>query len=216
MDIFLFVLGYIIQCCAACLLMFKIWKSRSIYGLSVDTQICFMVANIVRCVWTLDTRLVETNFAYLELISSCLASVGCCYMCYTYYHTTTMHALSYLKWYVLSAVALVLAFFFHPSDQWIDIQILVAFTMYIEALGLLPQLWLMRKMYDVEPLTSHYVGLLIIARGCRMIFWGVLFWMGEHFLQLFLADILHSVFAADYMYLWCKKLKSGGRLIYTI
>lgn len=71
-------------------------------------------------------------------------------------------------------------------------------------------------MYDVEPITSHYVGLLVVARMCRMIFWGVLYYMGEHFTQLFIADLLHAIFAADYLYLWCKKLKSGGRLIYAI
>ena len=68
MDIFLFVLGYCIQCLAAILLMVKIWKSKSIYGLSTDTQICFAIANVARCIWTLDTRLIETHFAYAELV----------------------------------------------------------------------------------------------------------------------------------------------------
>lgn len=49
-----------------------------------------------------------------------------------------------------------------------------------------------------------------------MVFWGVLFYIGEHFLQLFVADLVHTVFTADYMYLWFRKLKSGGRLIYSI
>lgn len=209
-------LGYVIQAAAAMLLMYKIHKSQSIYGLSVDTQLCFALANVSRCIWVLDTRLVETNFAYAEILISTIASFAICYLCRKYGHTTTMHACNWLRCYSLVPIALVLAFFFHPSDQWLSVQILVAFTMYLEALGLLPQLWLMKKMYDVEPLTSHYVALLIIARVCRMIFWGVLFWMGEHFFQLFLADILHSLFAADYMYLWCKKLKTGGRLIYAI
>merc|ERR1719183_2858272 len=137
-------------------------------------------------------------------------------MCWRFRHTTTMQAIPWLRVYTLAPVALVLAFFFHPSDQWISIQILVAFTMYIEALGLLPQLWLMKNMHEVEPLTSHYVGLLIVARLCRMVFWGVLFWMGEHFLQLFIADIIHTVFAADYLYLWCRKLKTGGQLVYAL
>jgi len=137
MDIFLFVLGYIIQMAAAFLLLFKISRARSIYGLSVDTQICFMLANVVRCIWTLDTRLVETTFAYLELLGSTIASIGCCLLCYKYYHTTTMHAINYLRFYSLAGIALVVAFFFHPSDTWIDVQILVAFTMYIEAMGIL-------------------------------------------------------------------------------
>lgn len=216
MDIFLFVLGYIVQFLAAMLLGYKISKHQSIYGLSVDTQVAFFLANICRCIWTLDTRLIETWVAYGELVMSTVASGWLCYLCYKHYHTTIKHAVWWARIQVLVPVAAVLAFFFHPSDQWFSIQILVAFTMYIEALGLLPQLWLMKNMHEVEPLTSHYVGLLIVARLCRMVFWGVLFWMGEHFLQLFIADILHSLMAADYLYLWCRKLKSGGQLVYSL
>merc|ERR1719183_1971367 len=136
-------------------------------------------------------------------------------MCWRFRHTTTMQAIPWLRVYTLAPVALVLAFFFHPSDQWISVQILVAFTMYIEALGLLPQLWLMKNMHEVEPLTSHYVGLLIVARMCRMCFWIKMYFLGEHFLQLLFADILHTLLSADFMYLWLIKLKNGGRLIYS-
>ncbi|CAD7937424.1 unnamed protein product [Amoebophrya sp. A25] len=158
MDILLFLLGYCIQCLACGMLCWKIYKSKSIYGLSIDTQIAFAIANVTRCIWTLDTRLIETNFAFLELVCSTIVSLFCVYLCWTYHHTTTMHAIPWLRIYTLTPIAAVLAFFFHPSDQWFSVQILVAFTMYLEALGLLPQLWLMKKMYDVEPITSHYVG----------------------------------------------------------
>jgi hypothetical protein len=47
----------------------------------------------------------------------------------------------------------------------------------------LPQLWLMRKMHEVEAMTSHYVGLVVIARFIRMLFWGKMYFLGEHFLQ---------------------------------
>ena len=74
----------------------------------------------------------------------------------------------------------------------------------------------MRKMHFVEPITSHYVGLLVIARLCRMVFWAVLFFKGEHFLQLLVADLIHSVCTADYMYLWFNKLRTGGKLVYAL
>merc|ERR1712151_357196 len=109
--------------------------------------------------------------------------------------------------------ALVLAFFFNPGDQWLSMQILVSYTMFQEAMGLLPQLYLFRKMHEVEPLTSHYVGPIVIARGIRMLFWAKMYFLGEHFLQLLFADILHTLFSADYMILWFRKLRNGGRLI---
>jgi len=219
MEVFLFILGYYVHLAASCLLFYKIWKQKSIYGLSVDTQGAFLLAAIVRCIWSLETRLVESAivgfFVYLELLLSTVAACGLTFLCYQLYHTTSKHSTPYLRVYATAPAALVLAFFFHPGEGWMSMQILVAFTMYQEALALLPQLWLMRKMHEVEPLTSHYVGLIVCARVVRMIFWGKMFMLGEHFLQLFFADVLHTIMSADYMYLWLRKLKDGGRLIYS-
>jgi ER lumen protein retaining receptor len=96
------------------------------------------------------------------------------------------------------------------------VQVLVAFTMYLEAAALIPQLWLVRKMEDVEALTSNYVGILIIARAVRMIFWVIMFFDGQKFICLFTADVLHTALSADYLYLWVRKLRHGGRLIYSL
>eukprot|EP00928_Gymnodinium_smaydae_P062086 TRINITY_DN4601_c0_g2_i1.p1 TRINITY_DN4601_c0_g2~~TRINITY_DN4601_c0_g2_i1.p1 ORF type:complete len:258 (+),score=28.43 TRINITY_DN4601_c0_g2_i1:113-775(+) len=215
MEIFLFIMGYYVQVAASGMLMYKIWYHKSIYGLSTDTQIAYLLAVLARCVWVLETRLVETTFAYIEVVVSTVVAIVLTGLCVKLGHTTQKQSTPILRVYVTCPASLVLAFFFHPGDDWWSMQILVAYTMYQEAMGLLPQLWLMRKMHEVEPLTSHYVGLLVCARFIRMIFWGQLFFLGEHFLQLFVADVLHTLFSADYLYLWCRKLRHGGRLIYS-
>lgn len=215
MEIFLFILGYYVHLAASCLLWAKIHKQKSIYGLSVDTQIAYLLAVVARCIWVMETRLVETKFAYLELILSTAAAFGLCYLCWMNYHTTSKHAYGPLRVYSTAPMALVLAFFFHPGEDWFSMQILVAYTMYQEAFGLLPQLWLMRKMHEIEPMTSHYVGMIVLARGFRMCFWIKMYFLGEHFLQLLFADICHTLLSADYMYLWLNKLKNGGRLVYS-
>mmetsp|Transcript_55706 Transcript_55706/g.156300 ORF Transcript_55706/g.156300 Transcript_55706/m.156300 type:complete len:219 (+) Transcript_55706:149-805(+) len=215
MEVWLFLLGYLVHFAASCLLLFKIWKYKSIYGLSVDTQLSYLFAVISRCIWSMETRLVETKLAYLELVLSTAVACGLCFLCYRLYHTTSKHADSFLRVYVTAPIALVLALFFHPGDDWMSMQILVSFTMFQEAMGLLPQLYLMRKMHEVEAMTSHYVGLIVVARFIRMLFWGKMYILGENFLELFFADICHTLLSADYMYLWCRKLRDGGRLIYS-
>eukprot|EP00401_Gymnodinium_catenatum_P044063 CAMPEP_0117616060 /NCGR_PEP_ID=MMETSP0784-20121206/84853_1 /TAXON_ID=39447 /ORGANISM="" /LENGTH=213 /DNA_ID=CAMNT_0005419801 /DNA_START=97 /DNA_END=738 /DNA_ORIENTATION=- len=210
MEILLFILGYYVQAAASCMLFYKIWKHKSIYGLSVDTQAAYLMAALSRCVWVMETRLVETKLAYLELLLSTVAACGLTFLCYYFYHTTSKHSPPLLRIYATAPASLVLAFFFHPGDEWFSVQILVAFTMYQEAFGLLPQLWLMRKMHEVEPLTSHYVGFVVVARFVRMCFWIKMYFLGEHFLQLLFADICHTLLSADYMYLWCRKLQYGG------
>jgi len=213
-DVIFFVLGYYIFLASNCVLIYKITKQKSIYGLSVDTQLCFLFSVLSRCCWTLDTRLVETKFAYFELAGALVVSFAICFLCYRYRSTMSTQTTPF-RIYFLVPLALVAGIIIHPGDDMWTIQILVAFTMYIEAFGLLPQLWLMRKMHEVETLTSHYLALLIVARACRMIFWAILFLGGEHFWMLFIADIIHLLLAADYMFLYFKSIKQGSALVYS-
>jgi len=215
-DIFFFVLGYVIQLMASAVLLYQVSNKRTFYGLSSDMMIMFCVACFCRCVWTLDTRLVETVFAYLELVLSTAASVGLVFYAYKWRFTNPKSPPRWLSWAPLLGVGGVLALFFHPGSAWLSYQTLIAFTMYIEALALIPQLYLMRHMIEIEPLTSHYVGLLVVARILRMVFWFEMYMLGENFIDLFISDLVHTILSADYLFLWCKKLRHGGKLVYSI
>ena len=222
MDIFLFVLGYIIQLVASAILFYRIQSVRSIYGLSVDTQICFLLSSLSRLVWTLNTRIYEANgafitIAFLEMLCSVASAFALVYNFVKLRHTTTVSVPVWMSYKVLVPMSLTLAYLVNPAG-WFNVssQLLVAFNMYVEAIALIPQLWLIRKMEDVEALTSHYVGLLVIARGVRMVFWVVLFMEGDRFVSLFLADVFHTFLSADYLYLWVRKLRHGGRLVYSL
>lgn len=213
-DVFLFVLGYYFHLAAACILIYRTYQRRSIYGLSPDTQIAFLLAVLSRCYWTLDTRLVETYLSYLELICSVIAAICLSYLCFRYYDTAKREWTPF-RIYAIAPAALASGFLVHPGDTWMSQQVFVSFTIYLEAMAMLPQLWLMRQMHEIEAVTSHYVALLVVGRGFRMLFWGMLFWNGEHFLCLFAADVIHTAMCADFMYLWFRKLQHGGPLVYS-
>jgi ER lumen protein retaining receptor len=173
-------------------------------------------------IWTMNTRIYEANtffilLAVIEIIISVASTVGLVFNFIKLKHTTTLHVPTYMSYQVIVPVSLTFAFIVNPSG-WFTFtsQTLVAFTMYVEAVALIPQLWLIRKMDDVEALTSHYIGLLVIARAVRMVFWMILFIEGDRFISLFLADIFHTVLSADYLYLWIRKLRHGGRLVYSL
>lgn len=91
----------------------------------------------------------QTYLAYAELVCSTLVSAFLCFSVWKFRHTTTKEALWPLRSITLIPVALALGLFFHPGSSSISLQVLVAFTMYIEAMALLPQLYLMRKMIEV-------------------------------------------------------------------
>lgn len=70
METWLFIFGYLIQMVGSYMLLNKIWKKKSIYGLSSDTQVCLFVSTLSRVVWVKDTRLMEVrNNIWLLLIA---------------------------------------------------------------------------------------------------------------------------------------------------
>eukprot|EP01056_Protomagalhaensia_sp_Gyna25_P002543 Protomagalhaensia_sp_Gyna_25__2542@NODE_2437_length_1086_cov_639_553964_g1889_i2_p1_GENE_NODE_2437_length_1086_cov_639_553964_g1889_i2NODE_2437_length_1086_cov_639_553964_g1889_i2_p1_ORF_typecomplete_len219_score20_47ER_lumen_recept/PF00810_18/2_2e21ER_lumen_recept/PF00810_18/1e04_NODE_2437_length_1086_cov_639_553964_g1889_i249705 len=213
LEVVWFIGGYITQLIGSSLLLTRIAKRQSIYGLAVDTQICYLLSTLARCWWSFDTRLVETQVAYWELVCSVLVAIATCILCLKYRMTTTKRPFWLYSAKVMVPAAMVLALCFHPGSALISLQVLVAFTMYLEAMALLPQLDLMRKFEEVDPLTSDYVALIVISRLIRLLFWGSLYLQGDRFVGLLLSDIIHTAFCVQYMLIWVsrfRKVKASG------
>lgn len=60
-EVAFFIGGYVTQLIATVLLLKEVVKKQSVYGLSMDTQICFLLSTISRAIWTRDTRLTEVH-----------------------------------------------------------------------------------------------------------------------------------------------------------
>ena len=212
--LWIFISGYAFQLIATSLLIFKMLKQRSIYGLCWDTQIIFLLGSISRCIWLEDTRLKSLPFAYIELYSNTFLLCISAYLCYKFRHTLVHRAPQYLNWYSLTSTCLVFAFFFHPGSQnWFSLQVLVSFTMYSESAGLLPQFVVMRKAKEVEPMTGKYLMFLGLARLCRLIFWIQMYIEGATFLPLIIADLAHSVILADFSIIYFRSIHLGTKLL---
>ena len=50
-----FVIGYYLMHIGSILLLYKINKQRSAYGVSLDSQIALLIAALSRCIWFSDT-----------------------------------------------------------------------------------------------------------------------------------------------------------------
>merc|ERR1719335_1996997 len=60
----------------------------------------------------------------------------------------------------------------HPNlDRWTFFDIMWTTGCYLETLSMLPQLWMLSKIGEVEALASHFVVLSVFARVCSLIFW---------------------------------------------
>ena len=72
-TLFYFEIGYYILHVGSCLLLYKINRQKSAYGVSLDYQISLLIATLSRCVWFTDTQLPSMWMAWLEItIAICL------------------------------------------------------------------------------------------------------------------------------------------------
>jgi len=75
---------------------------------------------------------------------------------------------------MMIAVAVFFMCFFHPGDRgtyFFTLQMFVSFTIFLEALALVPQCAHLKENKDPEGLTTYYLAALALARLMRVFFW---------------------------------------------
>lgn len=123
-------------------MIYKLHKQKTMYGVSIDTQICLMFAAIARVFWMWDTQLTKLTISMIEIIMAVAMHAYIIFLCYQYKDTIYKGVKEqYLKSPVLIAICFVLCLVFHPGskgDFFFTLQMLVSFTIFLEALALLP------------------------------------------------------------------------------
>jgi ER lumen protein retaining receptor len=71
--------------------------------------------------------------------------------------------------YYIYLAALLLAILIHKSFNPIDF--LWSFSVWLEALAILPQLYMIYKLKDIENITAHYILFLGLYRICYIFHW---------------------------------------------
>ncbi|EZG56400.1 ER lumen protein retaining receptor [Gregarina niphandrodes] len=214
MDTTIFLVGYMTQLVGSVVLLREIWHKRSIYGLSIDSLAAQFVATAARLVWSFDTRMKEILLAHVEVLSSAAVGLALLWSCRQFRHTASFQGVR-VRWWLLVAVCAGAAVRFHPGpvDEW-SLQMLIAFTFYLEGVALVPQLLLLRKVNDADGLARAYMVLTILSRAIRILFWGLLYVQGDLFPGLMFADVLQTLMSVRYLHVWWKYVRSGkGGLI---
>ena len=140
---FVFEIGYLVQHIGTGLLNFKIQKQRTIYGISIDAQICYAFALLARCFWQFDTQLMSMWLTYFEIMVAITLQLYLLYQCNQYKDIIYRNVQDFqYKWYFVCALCLVMACVFHPGKKnakfFFTLQMFVSFTMFVEAAALIP------------------------------------------------------------------------------
>ena len=199
-----FVMGYFIEHLASALLIFKILRQRSVYGISYESQLCLLVATLSRLIWFSDTQLSNLDSAFIELFLAVTLHAVLVYLCRKLRDNQLYcEPPVYLRAWWLLAQAFVLSLFLHPGNKsknyFFTQQMFVSFTLYAETSALITQLWHLKKTQACEGLNSGYLVMVGISRFTRIFFWKSMSAQASNFWYLIGADVIHTLLTIYFM-----------------
>jgi len=148
--------GDMLHVASRLILAFRIRKSKNCVGISCKTQELYMIVFLTRY---LDLFAYFISFYNVFMKVAYLLFTG--YLIYMmrfskiYRQTYDAKGDSFPYWKYLLGPCLLLALIFTSDYNALDI--LLTYSLFLEAVAFVPQLDMMRKMKEVENLTSHYV-----------------------------------------------------------
>jgi uncharacterized protein with PQ loop repeat len=171
-------LGAAFQCLGFYTLLIKVERAKSVAGISSKTIHLYAAVLFCRlgstCIYPgylpVDS---SGDFLYqlLDIVSLFLVLQLIKCMDHTY-PGTYQEAEDTMDVSKMAICAVVFAIFIHGNlnDSFLFDTMWTA-SMNLDTVAMLPQLWMVVKLGEVEALTSHFVALLIASRACSFAFW---------------------------------------------
>jgi len=202
-------LGDLSHLLAIIVLLLKIWKTRSCAGISGKSQFLFAL------VYT--TRYLDLLTNFVSLYNSVMkivflgGSYGTLYLMYMKFRATydSNHDTFRIELLLIPVAALSLL----VNHEFSVMEILWAFSIYLESVAILPQLFMVSKTGEAESITSHY---LFALGSYRALY--IFNWMYRYYVESFsdmiavVAGIVQTVLYCDFFYLYITKVLKGKKL----
>lgn len=195
---------------AIIILLLKIWKTRSCAGISGKSQALFA---LVFC-----TRYLDLFFSFVSLYNTTMkvvyisCAIGTCYLIFMKFKPTYDSNHDTFRVEFLLGPCVILALVVNHSFSLTEI--LWTFSIYLEAVAILPQLFMMSKTGEAETITSHYLFMLGAYRALYILNW-VYRYNTETFFDpiAVVAGCVQTVLYIDFFYLYVTKVLKGKSLV---
>jgi ER lumen protein retaining receptor len=191
------------------ILLTKIWKTRSCAGISGRSQILFALVFI--------TRYLDLFTHYISLYNSIMkcfylaSSIGTIYLMFSKFKATydRNHDTFRVEFLLIPCAILALL----VNHEFEVLEILWTFSIYLESVAILPQLFMISKTGEAASITSHYLFALGTYRALYILNW-IYRYYGEGFYDLIaiVAGIVQTVLYCDFFYLYITKVMKGKKL----
>ncbi|XP_070166836.1 ER lumen protein-retaining receptor [Polyergus mexicanus] len=202
-------LGDLSHLLAIIILLLKIWKTRSCAGISGKSQILFSIVYTTRYL-DLFTTFISAYNTFMKVIFI-VASLATVFLMYIKFKATYDHNHDTFRIEFLVLPALVLALLINHELSFVEV--LWTFSIYLESVAILPQLFLVSKTGEAESITSHYLFALGSYRGLYLFNWVYRYYAEDHYdLIAIVAGLVQTVLYCDFFYLYITKVLKGKKL----
>ena len=189
----------------------RLQASRSAEGISLKTQELYALVFITRYL-DLFTNHISMYNTIMKVIYLTL-SIGICYyirMKEPWKSSYKPEEDSFLHWKFAVAPCVVLACVINA--EFSIMEILWTFSIYLEAIAILPQLIVLQRYGAVENLTSHYVFALGAYRALYLLNWIYRYSTEQYYSQkiVWFAGIVQTALYCDFFYYYAKSKWSNG------
>jgi hypothetical protein len=224
---FFLVLSSLVQTCAFTIILVKVTNYQTCSGLSANTLMCYAILLFARLTSTLfypGYLPSDSSGSWLYQLSDISSLLICCLLIYLIYYkyreTADILLDGKIPFYFLVIPCYIFSLLFRSAlNDNVFCDINWAFSMYLEALAIFPQILLFTfKKGQIETFTSHYVALCGLSRLFSLIFWWDTYeelvtdqvFFGKYIGYFIIgAQILQLIIMADYYYLYFKSILKG-------
>lgn len=202
-------LGDLSHLLAIIILLLKIWKTRSCAGISGKSQILFSVVYTARYLDLL-TNYISAYNTFMKMVFI-MASYATVYLMYVKFKATYDHNHDTFRIEFLLIPTLIMALLI--NHEFTVMEVLWTFSIYLESVAILPQLFLVSKTGEAESITSHYLFALGSYRALYLLNWVYRYVVEDHYeLIAIISGVVQTVLYCDFFYLYITKVLKGKKL----
>lgn len=200
----------LVHLASICILLLKIMTSHSANGISFKTQALYAV---VFC-----TRYLDLFIYFVSLYNTVMkilfisTSFYILYLMQYRYRATWQSSLDTFRVEYLLVPCAVLSLLWNHG--YTILRILWCFSIYLEAVAILPQLFQMSRSGEAETITSHYIFALGAYRALYILNWIYRFFVENHFDPIaVVAGIVQTGVYCDFFYIYFTRVLKGKRFV---
>uniref|UniRef100_A0A674CH88 ER lumen protein-retaining receptor n=2 Tax=Salmo trutta TaxID=8032 RepID=A0A674CH88_SALTR len=192
---------------AIVILFMKIWRSKSCAGISGKSQVLFALVFTTRYL-DLFTSVISIYNTVMKVVFLALA-YATVYLIYMRFRSTfDSESDSFRVEFLLVPVA---GLSFLENYAFAPLEILWTFSIYLESVAILPQLFMITKTGEAESITTHYLFFLGLYRALYLANWVWRYHTEGFFDQIaVVSGVVQTIFYCDFFYLYVTRVLRGS------